>query len=66
MPKIERDASPLDPDLDRLVRAWPTLSLPLRRAMLALVEAGSTQTGEQGEPAPTRWLAEFQFQTFKG
>ncbi len=28
-----------DPDLSRLVAAWPTLSEPIRRAMLAILEA---------------------------
>jgi hypothetical protein len=29
-----------DPDLSRVVAAWPTLPEPIRRAVLALVEAG--------------------------
>ncbi len=28
-----------DPDLSRLVAAWPTLAEPIRRAMLAILEA---------------------------
>ncbi len=28
-----------DPDLSRLIAAWPTLSEPIRRAMLAILEA---------------------------
>ena len=30
-----------DPDLARLIVAWPTLSEPIRRAMLAILEATS-------------------------
>jgi hypothetical protein len=29
-----------DPDLARIIAAWPTLPEPIRRAMLALVETG--------------------------
>jgi hypothetical protein len=29
-----------DPDLARIITAWPMLSEPIRRAMLALVESG--------------------------
>jgi len=29
----------LDPDLARILDAWPNLSEPIRRAMLALVES---------------------------
>jgi hypothetical protein len=32
------DRSPADPDLARLVDAWPTLPPPIRAAVLALVE----------------------------
>jgi hypothetical protein len=32
--------TPLDPALQRILDAWPTLSEPIRRAMLALVESG--------------------------
>ena len=35
---------PVDPDLRRVVDAWPTLPEPIRRAMLALV--GSVTTTE--------------------
>ena len=30
-----------DPDLSRLIAAWPTLSEPIRRAMLAILEAAT-------------------------
>jgi hypothetical protein len=30
----------VDPDLSRLLSAWPTLADPIRRAILALVESG--------------------------
>jgi hypothetical protein len=30
-----------EPDLARIVAAWPTLSDPIRRALLALVGAGA-------------------------
>lgn len=30
---------PLDADLVRIVEAWPTLTEPIRRALMALVEA---------------------------
>jgi hypothetical protein len=29
-----------DPDLARILDAWPTLPAPIRRAILALVESG--------------------------
>jgi hypothetical protein len=29
----------IDPDLARIVAAWPTLAEPIRRAMLALVKS---------------------------
>ena len=32
-------AGPTDPDLARVVAAWPELPEPIRRAVLALVEA---------------------------
>jgi hypothetical protein len=32
-------AAPNDPDLARILEAWPTLAEPIRRAMLALVES---------------------------
>jgi hypothetical protein len=32
-------ASPVDPDLVRVVDAWPSLPEPIRRAVLALVES---------------------------
>ena len=30
-----------DPDISRLIAAWPTLSEPIRRAMLAILEAAT-------------------------
>lgn len=33
-------SEPVDPQLARLVAAWPDLPEPIRRAMLAMVEAG--------------------------
>jgi hypothetical protein len=36
----------IDPDLARLLAAWPTLPVPIRRAILALVDgAGPPVTG---------------------
>ena len=34
-------AIPLDPDLCRLLKAWPTLPAGMKRAMLALLEAAT-------------------------
>ena len=34
------DAEAPDPALARIIRAWPELPEPIRRAMLALVESG--------------------------
>jgi hypothetical protein len=31
---------PHDPDLARLIDAWPALAEPIRKAMLALIECG--------------------------
>jgi hypothetical protein len=31
------DSSKIDPDLARIVAAWPTLAEPIKRAILALV-----------------------------
>ena len=39
-------AEPLDPDLARVLAAWPTLAEPIRRAILAWVEL---QCGHGGE-----------------
>ena len=36
---VAKGRSGFDPDLARIVGAWPTLPEPIRRAMLALVEA---------------------------
>ena len=33
--------SEIDPDLARILSAWPMLPVPIRRAMLALVESGN-------------------------
>jgi hypothetical protein len=33
-------AEPANPDLARIVDAWPGLAEPIRRAILAMVEAG--------------------------
>jgi hypothetical protein len=30
-----------DPDLARIVAAWPSLPLPIRRAILAIIQSGS-------------------------
>jgi hypothetical protein len=35
------DPSLIDPDLARILDAWPTLAEPIRRAVLALVESAS-------------------------
>jgi hypothetical protein len=34
-----------DPDLARIIDAWPTLPGPIRRAMLALIEARQEDRG---------------------
>jgi hypothetical protein len=34
-------SAPSDPDLARLIDAWPTLPGPIRRAVLALVNSGA-------------------------
>jgi hypothetical protein len=31
------DSNAIDPDLARIVAAWPTLAEPIKRAMLALI-----------------------------
>jgi hypothetical protein len=36
---VSADASPTDPDLARTVATWPMLPEPIRRAVLALIEA---------------------------
>jgi hypothetical protein len=41
-----------DPDLTRIVGAWPTLPEPIRRAMLALIE-----TALPGEPGTSQKAA---------
>jgi hypothetical protein len=33
-----RAHKPMDPDLAKVVKAWPKLSKPIRRAILALIE----------------------------
>jgi hypothetical protein len=37
--RIEPQAAAIDPDLNRIVAAWPKLPNPIRRAVLALVDA---------------------------
>jgi hypothetical protein len=34
---------PIDPNLARVIDAWPTLPEPIRRAILALMEAASAR-----------------------
>jgi hypothetical protein len=36
-PSASLPAAPIDPDLARIVMAWPDLPEPIRRAMLAMV-----------------------------
>ena len=38
----DRTPTPADPDLARVVAAWATLSAPVRRAVLALVDVGAS------------------------
>ena len=38
-PSTSTPAQPLDPDLARVVNAWPTLPEPIRRAIRALIES---------------------------
>jgi hypothetical protein len=38
---VSAASAPSDPDLARLIDAWPTLPGPLRRAVLALVNSGA-------------------------
>jgi hypothetical protein len=38
-------ATPADSDLSRVITVWPILPEPIRRAVLALVVAGSAGTG---------------------
>jgi hypothetical protein len=42
------DTASLDPDLTRILDAWPTLPDPIRRAVMALVET-SSPPGESGK-----------------
>jgi hypothetical protein len=37
--------SQIDPSLARIIGAWPTLPEPIRKAMLALVEASGKGSG---------------------
>jgi hypothetical protein len=37
---LDRQARSIDPALLALIDAWPTLPLPIRAAILALVESG--------------------------
>ena len=34
---VQSEPVPADPDLAKIVAAWPTLSEPIKRAMLALI-----------------------------
>jgi hypothetical protein len=43
---VRRFAQELDPELARLVDAWPTLPDPIRRAMLALLSSVSEAESE--------------------
>lgn len=51
------ESTPVDPDLQRLVNAWPTLPEPIRAAVLALVGTGpsgtETETPTDGGQAST-------------
>ena len=38
---VSAASAPSDPDLARLIDAWPTLPGPVRRAVLALVNSGA-------------------------
>jgi hypothetical protein len=41
-------AAPDDPDLARIIAAWPTLAEPIRRAIMALVESADLCPGATG------------------
>jgi hypothetical protein len=38
---VETNATPIDADLARVMAAWPALPEPIRRAVLALIDAGA-------------------------
>ena len=44
---VGRQTTPDDPELRRVVAAWPTLLDPIRRAVLALVDTVSGVTGTE-------------------
>ncbi len=39
-PDTSDEKTPLNPDLQSIIEAWPTLQEPLRAAMLAIVRSG--------------------------
>ena len=39
---VADELAPIDPDVRRIIEAWPTLPKHLRQSILALVQAGET------------------------